>query len=284
MAGRRQIVARELALKLRLEKAFRREINSIFSRMVKDYGVTVAGTGNTPDANKFLDDWKVTLGRHYERVQKAFSGEVLDQQKKCNPVWHERKQQDDEDIEAERAAILALALQQWREDHAGRGAQFITQTNQNEFNEALQQAREIVREQELPLDDRTLAATAVAILIRKFRGRTPGILMFETQQAAESTKLIEANVLEDLQPFPRGRFGVGDTDAIKSWFTVGDDLVRDIHVAADGQKKKSTKLSRLAGNYLCIQATHLWELLQEMLWAAGALLSMNYKENKSHEY
>lgn len=284
MPGRRQIVARELTLKLRLEKAFRREINSLFSRMVRDYGITIAGTGIIPDPFKFLADWQSTLKRHYERVQRSFSGEVLEQQKKCNAVWYEKKQAEDEEAEAGRAVIFALALQQWKEEHAGSGSQFITRTNQRDFGEALSQAMEVIREENLPTDNRTLASTAVAILTRKFQGRTPGILMFETQQAAESTKLIEANVIEDLPPFPRGRFGIGDTDALKAWWTVGDDLVRDIHVNANNQKKKSTKHSRLAGSYLCILAIHLWGRLREMLWAAGALLSMNYREKKSHGY
>lgn len=283
MPGRRQIVARELAQKLRLEKAFRREVNSLFSRMVKDYRVTLAATGNISDAGKFLADWQVILRKHYERVQKAFSGEVLDQQKKCNPIWYELKQaEEDEETEAGRAIIFALALQQWREDHAGRGAQFIAQTNQDDFDNALIQARQIVRDQDLPTDNRTLAATAVALLTRKFRGRTPGILMFETQQSAESTKLIEANILEDLPPFPQSRFGIGDTQAIKSWFTVDDDLVRDIHVAADDQKKKSTKLSMLVMNCLCIPVILLWELLQGMSWVADVRLNMIYREIESH--
>lgn len=283
MPGRRQIVARELAQKLRLEKALRREVNSVFARMIGDYRVTLAGTGNTPSASKFLADWQTTFRRHYERVQKSFSGEVLEQQKKCNISWYERKQaEDDEETEAGRSAIFALALQQWREGHAGRSSQFITQTNQKEFDDAFIQAQEIIREQGLPTDNRTLAATAVAILARKFRGRVPGILMFETQQAAESTKLIEANVLSDLQPFPTSRFGVGDTQATKDWFTVGDDLVRDIHEKADGQKKKSTNPSKLAGNYLCTLAIRLWGLVRGMLWAAGVRLNMNYREIKSH--
>lgn len=284
MSGRRQIVARELAQKLRLEKAFRREVNSIFARMIGDYRITLAGTGNIPSSSKFLADWQAALRKHYERVQKAFSGEVLEQQEKCNPAWYERKQTEDEETEAGRAAIFALALQQWREEHVGRGAQFITETNQSDFEEAFIQAQQLIREQELPTDNRTLAATAVAILARKFRGRVPGILMLETQQAAESTKLIEANVLKDLQPFPTSRFGVGDTQAIKDWFTVGDDIVRDIHVAADGQKKKSTNLSRLAGNYLCTLAIHLSELLWGILRDAAVLLSMNYREKKYYGY
>lgn len=275
--GRRQIVARELAEKLRLEKAFRREVKSLFSRMVNNYAVTLAATGNTPSAGKFLADWQATLRKHYERVQKAFSGEVLNQQKKCNSSWYEKKQEEDEETEAGRSALFALALQQWKDDHVGRSAQFITQTNEKDFEEAFIQAREIVREQELPADNRTLAATAVAILTRKFRGRAPGILMFETQQAAESTKLIEANVLSDLPPFPRSQFGVGDTKATKDWVTVGDDIVRDIHEAADGQKKKSTRLSRLAGNYLCTLVIPLWVPLRPTSLAAGVLPNMNYR-------
>ncbi len=283
MPNRPKIVARELAQKLRLEKQFRREVASLFSRMVKDFRVTIAGTGNIPDANKFIGDWEATLKKHYERVQKAFAGEVLNQQKKCNVAWNERKQdEDDEESDASRAILFALALQQWKEENAGSSSRFITQTNQKEFREALNQAREIVVEQNLPRDSRTLAATAAAILSRKFQGRSPGIVMLNTQQPAESTKLIEANVLSDLPPFPRGRFGTGDTRATKTWWTVGDDIVRDIHKAVHGQKKKSTSLFRSAGNYSCTLGIRLWGQLQAMLWAVGARHNMNYREIQSH--
>lgn len=198
---RQQIIASELEKKLRLEKAFRREVRSLFNRIVKDFTVTVMNTGIfPPGANKFIPDWQSALKRHYERVQKAFNGEVLEQQKKCNATWYERKQAEGEDTEAEKAALLALALQKWRDEHSVESAELIAQTTQKNFNEAINEARETILEQDLPTDRRTLALTAAAILKRKFNGRVGGILMFETQQSAESAKLAEAEIESDIRP------------------------------------------------------------------------------------
>jgi hypothetical protein len=208
MPGRRQIVARELALKLQLEKAFGREVRSLFRRIVKDFKTTVSGIGRAPDAKKFLPDWQATLKKHYERVQKGFDGEVLNQQKKCNASWYEKKQEEVDDS-AENAALLSLALQKWKEDHSVQSADFITQTTQDNFNDALDEAMEVIREQDLPTDNRTLALTAAAILAAKFSGRVGNILMFETQQAAESAKLAEAEILTGLEPSILSGFGAG---------------------------------------------------------------------------
>jgi hypothetical protein len=257
--ARQKQAASDLRKKLKLEKAFRREVNSLFARMVKEFALSVAGTGNPPSMEKYIPDWEAALKRHYERTQQEFTGVVLDQQKKCNPVWIEKKQEEDEeDRDAEMALILGLALAQWRDEHAPISAQNITTTSIKNVQDALEMAREIVRRDELPTDSRTLALTATPILKDKYRGRVDGILMFETQQAVEATKRAEAEVLADLEPFSRAELGRTNVEAEKTWWTVGDDKVRDAHRVANGQKKKLMSHFKSAVNYLCIQATQVW--------------------------
>jgi hypothetical protein len=235
MPGRRQIVSRELAKKLRLEKAFRREVRSLFRRIIKDFAVSVAGTGFAPSADKYKDDWKSALKKHYERVQAAFTGEVLKQQNKCNSAWWERKQNEDEENDTEKAALLALALQAWRDHHSAQSANLITRTTQKNFNDALRKARELITEQELPTDRRTLALTAAAILRDKFSGRVDGILMFETQQSAESTKLSEAEILSDIQP------------SVLSGLTAAIGVVKKKHGGLLGTSEFGRFIKRLMG-------------------------------------
>lgn len=258
-SARQEQAAADLRKKLKLEKAFRREVRSLFARMVREFGMSVAGTGFPPRAQKYIPEWEAILKKHYERTQRAFTGVVLDQQKKCNPAWIEKKQEDDEeDRDAERALILGLALTKWRDEHASESARQITSTNARNIQDALEMAREIIRKERLPEDTRTLALTATPILKNKYNGRVGGILMFETQQAAEATKRAEAEVLSGLEPFSPRELGRVDVEAEKEWFTVGDDKVRDAHKIANGQKKKSINHLLLMGNCSCTLETQAW--------------------------
>lgn len=277
MPNRPQIVAEELRKKIRLEDIFRKDVNSLFNRMVREYRTSIAGLGTAPQSDIFTEDWLALYKKHYIRVQEAFTGDVLNQQKKCNPTWYEKKQEQEEDDTLEKEALFLLALQSWRDKTSRDASEFVTATNQKDFNKALQKAREIIREQGLPTDNRTLATTASAILDREFKGRVDGVVMFETQRAAESTKLIEASVLSETDPFPRGGFGVADTLATKTWWTVGDDKVREAHVAANGQKKKLMSPLLSMGNYLCILVTQLLGHRLVIWPIVGVRLSMTYR-------
>ena len=87
------------------------------------------------------------------------------------------------------------------------------------------------------LDD--IAETAQSDFDSRIPGRSTTISITETQKAAEGSKMEEIKALQvhDAQFVD----GADVDDLIKIWLTMGDDLVREWHVLADGQQVMSTE-------------------------------------------
>jgi len=230
---------RDLVQKLKLERTFRPEVNSLFARMREDFRVNVAATGQALQAREFSTAWQDLLKKHYSRVQKSFLGTVKDFNKK-SLIGYQRKQdeltQEEEDNLEE---LLLLALLGYRNNRAPEQESHITQTNDKQMREAISEARQVQIEQEGPTDNRTIATVAAVILARKFKGRVEGIITLETQAPAEATKLFEARTIAGLEPEPTPLERIRrptPSRLNKTWRTMGDSLVRDAHRAANFQK------------------------------------------------
>ncbi len=232
-----QVALAELDRKLRLENQFKREIRSIFRRMASDFRISVAGSGRPPDAERYEPQWKTALQVQYERVHRAFRGEVATQNGRKSIRYWTGKQSEAEDLEA-------LALMRWRDDVSQRQADLITETNDAEMQRAIDDARNSLQADGESVNSRNIAAAAMAILATRFVGRTNLIAQTETQAAAEVTKQIEAEVIAGTTPFPLRGFEPGPVflddappqqrEIVKIWDTVGDNRVRPSHVAVDG--------------------------------------------------
>lgn len=219
-------ISEQLRMKLALERRFKPEIKKVFAAILKDFRSSIAVTGMPPQARRYLPAWSTILDGHYRRTQKLFTGAALSSQK-----------QKEEESDAE---ILALALLAWRDQNVSKHAELLTSTTQTNMSEALQMAGEqFAQEGEIP-SKRELAAAAVVILRRKFKGRVNSIAMSETQAAAESTKFTEVEIASDLTPRVLGG-GLVITTTIKVWRTVGDSKVRPIHMAVNGQRRQLTE-------------------------------------------
>lgn len=220
---------KDLVQKLKLERTFKPELRSLFSRMTKDFRVNVAVNGVAPKASEYSNAWQDLLRKHYNRVQQAFLGNVERQLKQLTP---------------DQTDLLQLALLEYRNNRAVAQESFITTTNDNYMFLALQEARQALEEQEEEITNRTLAAVASVILARKQKGRIEGIATLETQAPAESTKLFEARAISGMSPSPTTApidqvlRPVEDAGLTKTWVTMADRLVRTSpfsHVAANGQ-------------------------------------------------
>ena len=231
-----QVALAELDRKLRLENQFKREIRSIFRRMVQDFRISVAGSGRPPSAERYEPQWKTALQVQYERVHRAFRGEVAAQNGRKSIQYWTGKQSEAEDLEA-------LALMRWRDDVSQRQADLITETNDAEMLRAIDDARNSLQAEGESINPRNIAAAAMAILATRFVGRTNLIAQTETQAAAEATKQIEAEIIAGTTPFPLRGFEPGPVflddapqqrEVVKIWDTVGDNRVRPSHVAVDG--------------------------------------------------
>lgn len=232
---------RDLVEKLRLERIFMPEVRSLFSRMREDFKVQVAATGSAPPASNYSASWQGALDKHYKRVQKAFSGTVKEFNEKSLIGFEIKQEELTQEEEDQLEELLLLALLLYRNERTVEQEAFITKTNDKQMQEAIAQARQTLEEQELPTDNRSIAATAAVILARKFKGRTEGIITLETQAPAEATKLFEARTVAGIAPSVE----VAPLDQVlrpieaelfKTWRTIGDKRVRGAHRAANFQK------------------------------------------------
>jgi hypothetical protein len=210
----------QLALKLKLEEIFQREVRSLFNFITRQYRVGIS-TGNPVRAQKYAADWSAALEKQYRRTQRAFTGIVSTDEKAA---------EDDE---------LIAALMAWSLNSAQTVTKEIIDTTQNNMDTAMIQARQALSDDgNFQPSQREVAVAAAVILNRKFRGRTSTIVLNETQKAAESTKLIGAYSEADLDPMAAvTRERVVATGAAllakKEWIDVGDKDVRRGHHASE---------------------------------------------------
>jgi hypothetical protein len=202
----------QLALKLKLERIFQREVRSLFNRIRIGYRIGVS-TGNTVRAQAYAPAWQALLEKHYTRTQRAFSGIVKD----------DTKAVDDEEL----AALMA-----WSLNAAQKTTPEIIHTTQNNMDESMTQARQALSDQgNFQYSQQELALASAVILGRKFVGRESTIVITNTQQAAESTKLIGAYSEAGLDPMAavtRERIPI-KPKAVKDWSDDGGPNIRDGH-------------------------------------------------------
>lgn len=220
-------IRKQVELKIKLERIFKPEVAKVFNSIVRDFKVIVAETGLPPRINDYKPIWITVLKKHYQRVQRAFTGST--------------KQADDQ--------LLRLFLT-WRNKFADIEAEYINETTQINMNEAIQTAMNQAAIELSELSTREISANATAILKRKLRNRIEMIINTETQKAAESAKFMEAETLSGVKPRLLGGSPTQKTDTKKKWTTVGDKFVRSVHREANGQIKGLYEPYVVGGEYL----------------------------------
>lgn len=257
MASRREILDREVAEKVRLEALVKPGIRKIFARVVDDFRVAVARTGQPQEVRRYRTSFESLLEDHYRRVQKSFSGSILLHNNVLTFSALRAKQNKQEEDESHIKELIAAIFLLWDEQHAPVQADIIARTTGRDMDDAVSQAIQALREEGKPTDQRSVAATAVVILKRILRGRVDLIAVTETQTAAETTKAIEAStaarvlipgipvprdivpIIEPAVPAPGAgpRLTPAKPTLKKSWLTLRDKKVRDTHRAAEGQTR-----------------------------------------------
>lgn len=252
MSSRREILSREVAEKLRLEEIVKPGIRKIFARVIDDFRVSVARTGQPQESTRYRKSFETLLEEHYRRVQKAFGGMILQQNNVLTYGALRAKQgkaaEDESDIKELIWSIFLL----WDDKHAPAQADIIVATTVRDMQDAINQGRQALREEDKPTDNRSLAAVAAAILKRILRGRIDLIALTETQTAAETAKAIEASTVarvlipgiplpRDIVPLlepsvaptpsPGGGPRLTPVQAVlkKSWLDMRDKRVRPTH-------------------------------------------------------
>ncbi len=253
MPSRREILTREVAEKLRLEALVKPGIRKIFNRVVDDFRVAVARTGQPQEVTRYRKSFETLLEEHYRRVQKAFSGMILQQNGVLTFGALRAKQGKAADEEESKIKeLIAVIFLLWDDQHAPVQSKFIVDTTAKDMDDAISQGRQALQEEGKPADNRSLAATAAAILKRILRGRVDLIAVTETQTAAETAKAIEASTAarvlipgiplpRDIVPLleptvtPTPQPGAGprltpvQATLKKSWVDLRDNKVRTTH-------------------------------------------------------
>lgn len=227
------IAKRELSQKLELEQVFIKELRPLFMRMNKAFQLNYARNARIIDFSQYEADVKALLRKHYERVQKKFTGNVIE----MNSIDYNK-------IETKQSNIIELGLLAWIANELLFKPKKIIETTQDDAVQSIAKAQQ---EQVIDGGDMTaptIAAIALAYNKRKLLGRLSTISITETQSASEGAKLIEAQGLVGIKPFsiqddPFALTRPNEEEIeenTKQWITVRDGNVRATHLSADRQK------------------------------------------------
>lgn len=228
---------RDLIRKMELEKKLVRQLAIIDNQIVKNTIRTLAESGNTFVVGTLQEDLAEVLNTHYEKTADVFA----DQISQILPS-------DIAITEAEKT-LVDQALVSYYAARATEQSKIITATNQKDVDDAIRGARETRDEAGQPLTQRDQAREAGARTARKLKGREQGRATTETQNASETAKATEAEVLSGRQPSVLAGSPLV-AGVSKEWVTVGDEKVRADHVNADSQVWDLSKPFRVGGQLL----------------------------------
>lgn len=248
----RLAAARDLAEKLKLEARQITDLRELFRNMSEDMEAFVAETGQTPSATVYADDLRGLLARQGRRVGRAFSGRVTDF------LEEEADQGEEEAVIAALAAIAAITgltvlelvsrmrnntrrrNQEFIADQVARDTRFISGTNQREMDASVAAARtSIIDDGRVPTNTEVARRSSNDFKNRGFN-RAPTIAATFTQKIAEGVKGIEREEFFNTRNgFPTVIANVPQAEEQEKWVTVGDELVRQSHIAADLQESEN---------------------------------------------
>ena len=238
-AERELAANKQLADKLKFEQPVARDFRRLFKQMGKDLEAFLSVTNRVPDATQYSDDVMSILRPHYRKVTNAFGGTLmgfLESAGSEEPVI-EALTTIAEESGRDLAAILfdiekevTLQTGQLIQSSVNTQTQLITATNQNQLIGSVTETIATGATQEVAPGLAEIASEANKEFVRVSTPRADTIAATTTQEAAEGVKEIEQNVLSET--LIAGGFAQVST---KVWVTVGDDRVRQSHVAANGQ-------------------------------------------------
>lgn len=222
------------ARKLKLEEVFKKELNTLFNSITKQFKTHYSINGFILPREFYQEDIISALRKHYKRVAREFSKEMREEFSPKHFKLMETKQ-GEEDVSLRVDVALALYIIQ----HTRIQSELMTNTTQTNMLDSVQKAN-----MQLEIDDVQATATSIAtasapILNKTLKSRINTIALTETQNMAEATKAIETTVtLSDQLVTPEQAVSLvlgPSIEANKEWAAILDEKTRNDHVGADGQ-------------------------------------------------
>lgn len=210
----------DLQQKIRFERALMTNLRSLNREITQDNVRFYANNGNGNNAEIYTNRINQMLNTHYRRVGSFFSNRI-------RPILP-----NDILATSDEVNLINQSLGQYYATRSQQQASFITQTNQENIDEATLFAQQDAQMRDEVITVQEAAIVMGAFLSRRLIRRITGIANTETQAVAEVAKSTEVEVLTGNRPVISGG-RVRTTDVTKQWVTVGDERVRLAHASAD---------------------------------------------------
>lgn len=235
----------DLKRKITLERRLAKEIRAFNKKMVQAVVRTFNLGSMVFNAQLMEPDLVQILNEHYEDVGSKFDDQIT------------RKLPKDIAATSNEGELIAAALLTFFALRSRQQASIITATNQRNIDQSIARSFDIAQAEAIAGRPRTRIENAIQAgtnLNRLLARRVTGISALETQAVAEAAKATEVEVLTFQQPsvtggqpgqrltglpsqvLPPGQLLPDPPLPItKTWFSAGDERVRQDHVLADGQ-------------------------------------------------
>ncbi len=253
----------DLALKLLHERSLRRDLARLDRKVLREMRRGML-RGQLPGLGEAELELAGVLERRRLAVSKVFSTRLRVRMPASVAI-----------TEAEKALITQTLKSFLGETSRAQAANIMATTRSNMSRAA---ALATTDAGALGLSEAQRIDTATGLLRRNLAGRAGGIATLETQHAAEAAKLTEAEVLTGVQPTVRDGPSTETVLFHKRWDSLGDSLVRDTHLDADGQEVPSQEPFLVGGFELMYPAdSSLGAPLSEI---AGCRCSARYDDEE----
>ena len=246
-------VAKQLAMKLKLEKRFKPKLKKFFRRIGQDIKTVWTATGTIPNLNSFAPRLMTILNDHYRDIAKQFTG-IVQESLKSSITITETKQHEEipgmsDSGDNSEALLLLLVLPvldtindvkndivTFINEHSAQQTGHILRTTQQELQTI--SARVIIDAsvQGEVLTQAEIADQIARAFAKSSDSRVNTLAMTETQTPSETMKLIEATALAILVADATGvDEGLAVGTVVKKWNAVIDSVTRSAHLRANGQ-------------------------------------------------
>ena len=228
---------RDLIRKMDLEAQIIRKLTRLNNEIARGTIRSFNDGGLPFNASTLQKDFEDMLNDHYHKTAETFSRQLS------------ATLPSDIAATAKEHTAIDEALLVYFAARAIEQARIITATNQKNINKSITEATDLRDDADKPFPRRDQAVFAGVGTLRKLRGRQQSIAITETQNAAETAKATEAEVLAGHRPSIVAA-SAAPANVTKEWVTVGDQNVRDSHVLADSQTRDVSKPFSVEGQLL----------------------------------